>query len=75
MKRNTPLISQGSEEAFNSKEKAEPGFSTYTHRTTAATESHAQNLSGKIIEIDLEKDSFSTFLMRIEDALGYKELE
>jgi hypothetical protein len=41
VRRNNAAQQNGAEDILNSKEKPEPGFSTYTKRTTAATESHS----------------------------------
>jgi hypothetical protein len=75
VRRNNAAQQNGAEDVLNSKEKPEPGFSTYTHRTTAATESHSQSQMVKKVEISLEKDTFSLFLMKCDEALGSKEGE
>jgi hypothetical protein len=73
VRRNNSAQPNGAEDILNSKEKPEPGFSTYTHRTTATTESHSQSQMIKKVEISLEKDTFSQFLMKCDEALGSKE--
>jgi hypothetical protein len=75
VRRNYSAQPNGVEDVLNTKEKSEPGFSTYTHRTTATTESHSQSQMVKRVEISLEKDTFSSFLMKCDEALGSKEGE